>query len=168
MKKLIGSLAILLAFSTACTEKEVITPYVAMGGSYLNTPDPSGGFWMVSLPDGSVMPSPKRYIVDGDDALFGEVDETRSTLEMSNLVFDPLFLGFRSDVVVKLVDLDGDQLIAIGEVISFQDLSNKSYFHFDGGTGKWEGAEGWMNATGQFDLNGVNTLTALGEVTDPK
>lgn len=168
MKKLIFLSIILMGFFFTACEKEVITPYVAISGTFTNTPNPELGFWNIELPDGTIFPSPKQYIVDGTSALFGDVDETKSVLDMSNVAFNPVFGGFTGDVNIKLVDKDGDELKVVGTVTSYADFSNYAYFHFDGGTGKWKGAEGWMNSVGQFDENLVNTLTAEGEVTEPK
>lgn len=168
MKKLMFLSVILVAFFFTACEKEVITPYVAITGTFTNTPNPEAGFWNIDLPDGTVFPSPKQYIVDGTSALLGEVDETQSVLDMTNVAFNPIFGGFTSDVSIKLVDSDGDELKLVGTVTSYADFSNFAYFHFNGGTGKWKDAKGWMNSEGQFDQNMVNHLTAEGEVTEPK
>lgn len=168
MKKVIFLSVILMALFFSACEKEVITPYVAISGSFTNTPNPAAGFYEILLPDGTLFPSPKQYIVDGTSALFGNVDETKSVLDMSNVAFNPVFGGFTGDVNIKMVDEDGDELKLVGTVTSYADLSNFAYFHFNGGTGKWEDAKGWMNSEGQFDENLVNTLTAEGEVTEPK
>lgn len=161
-------LMLVVAVSFVACEKEEIQPLVSISGSFVNTPDPAAGFWEIPLPDGSVMPVPKRYKVSGQCTFVGTVDETKSYLEPSNIVFNPLY-GFDGDVKVVLFDADGDQLVHVGEYYSFQDFSNKSYLHYDGGTGKFEGAEGWFITTGQVDpVTGVNTLTGAGEITEPK
>ena len=153
-------------FFSAC-KKDEIQPLVPITGTFVNTPDPAGGFWEVTLPDGSVMPIPKKYKVSGQCTFVGTVDETKSFLETSDIVFNPLY-GFDGNLKITLYDADGDQLIHVGEYYSFQDLSNKSYLHYDGGTGKFEGAEGWLITTGQVDpVTGINTLTAAGEITKP-
>ncbi len=155
-------------FITSC-EKEVITPYVAISGNFTNTPDPSAGFWEVPIPDGSIFMSPKKYVVDGTSALFGEVDESQSIMELPIPAFEPKISGFTGSVTITLVDKDGDKLIFEGEYFMFADFSNKTYLRINGGTGKWEDAQGWFNSVGQVDLvTGVNTLNGNGEVTDPK
>ena len=68
---------------------------------------------------------------------------------------------------VSFMDLQWDQLTLQGTVYTAADFSNKGYFHFTGGTGIFKNAEGWMNSIGQFDQNGVNTLSAAGEITEP-
>lgn len=159
-------LAISISF-IACNKDE-IKPLVPITGAFTNTPDPAGGFWDVALPDGSTTPIPKKYKVSGQCTFVGTVDETRSYLETSDIVFNPLY-GFAGNLKVVLFDANGDQLIHVGEYYGFQDLSNKSYLHYDGGTGKFEGAEGWLIATGQIDpATGVNVLAAAGEITEPK
>lgn len=169
MKKLIFLAAIVMAFAFTACEKEVITPYVAITGNFINTPDPSAGFVEIPMPDGSVFTSPKQYKVSGTSALFGTIDEAKSTLVGSNMAFDPIFGGFKGNVTIKLVDREGDELVYVGEFYNFQDFSNKSYLHVDSGTGRWAKAEGWMNATGQFNPEtGVNTITGTGEITEPK
>lgn len=169
MKKLIFFSLLTIAFVFASCEKEVITPYVALTGSFTNTPDPSAGFWEVLIPDGSTFMSPKKYVVDGTSALFGEVDETLSIMELPLPVFEPKIGGFTGGCTITTVDEDGDKLIYVGEYYMFADFSNKTYLRIDGGTGKWKDAQGWFNTIGQVDpLTGVNTLSGTGEVTKPK
>lgn len=170
MKKLLFLLVMFAgALALFSCEKEVITPYVALTGTFTNTPDPSAGFWAVPIPDGSTFMSPKKYIVDGTSPLFGEVDETKSSLEMPSPVFEPKIGGFTGTCTITTVDKDGDQLIYVGEYYMFADFSNKTYLRIDGGTGKWKDAQGWFNTTGQVNpANGVNTLSGTGEVTQPK
>ncbi|HRD81491.1 MAG TPA: hypothetical protein PLL53_12085 [Saprospiraceae bacterium] len=170
MKKLLFlSLLIAGAFAFYSCEKEVITPYVALTGTFTNTPDPSAGFWAVPIPDGSTFMSPKKYIVDGTSPLFGDVDETKSFLEMPSPVFEPKIGGFTGTCTITTVDKDGDKLIYVGEYYMFADFSNKTYLRIDGGTGKWKDAQGWFNTTGQVNpATGVNTLSGTGEVTQPK
>ena len=169
MKKLIFLSVLLTALFVMSCEKEVIKPFVAFSGSFTNTPDPSAGFWEIAIPDGSTFMYPKKYVVDGTSALFGNVDEATSVLESSNIAFNLKYGGFSGDLKITLVDTDGDELVLKGEFLSFQDFSNNAYLHVDSGTGKWEKAEGWMNSAGQVNPDtGVNTLTGEGEITEPK
>ncbi|MBK9017736.1 MAG: hypothetical protein IPM82_28870 [Saprospiraceae bacterium] len=169
MKKLIFLSVLLMAFFITSCEKEVITPYVAISGNFTNTPDLSAGFWEVPIPDGSIFMSPKKYVVDGTSALFGELDESKSIMELPSPVFEPKIGGFTGGVTITLVDKDADKLIFEGEYFMFADFSNKTYLRIDGGTGKWKDAQGWFNSVGQVDpATGVNTLSGSGEVTDPK
>ncbi len=119
MKKLIFLSVILMAFVLASCEKEVITPFVTFTGTFTNTPNVSGGFWDVLIPDGSTIMYPKKYVVDGTSPLFGNVDETKSVLETSNIAFDPKFVGFTGDLKITLVDKDGDELVMKGEFFGF-------------------------------------------------
>lgn len=162
-------LALMLSFTWSCKDKEVLVPFVPMTGNFTNTPNPNAGFWEIQMPDGTLFPSPKQYVVDGLSTLFGDVDETHSKLDMSNVEFNLLFGGFYADVHIVMMDPDGDELLFTGEVYSYQDFSNNGFFHVSGGTGKWENAEGWINSVGQINpLTGINTLTASGEVSKPK
>jgi hypothetical protein len=169
MKKLIVLSVILMAyFFTAC-EKEVITPYVSISGNFTQTPDPASGFWEITIPDGTVVMFAKKWVLDGTSPLFGNVDESKSYMALNNPVFDMKFGGFFGELTLSMFDEDGDELKFEGDAYVFQDFSNNTYFHFTGGTGKWEKAEGWMNSTGQINpATGVNTVVANGEVTEPK
>lgn len=158
--------AIALLFS-AC-DKEDIRPWVEITGSFVNTPNPAGGFNQVAMPDGSAATFPKLYIVDGSCNLQGDIVEAQSTLESFNPAFDPRY-GFTGTVKITSTGANGDKLYFEGDFFMFQDFSNKSFLRIVGGTGKFEDAQGWFNTTGQFNPeNGVNTLTGVGQVTEPK
>lgn len=170
MKKLIFPLLLLaVAFAFNSCEKDVVRPLVAINGNFTNTPVPEAGFFEFLMQDGSTFLFPQKYAVDGSCNLYGDVDETKSTLEFSNVSLDPVFMGFKGNCKIITVDSDGDELIHVGEFFTFMDFSNKSYLHFEGGTSKWKDADGWFNTTGQLDpVTGVNTLSGAGEVTEPK
>ncbi len=159
-----GAMAVLFP---SCN-KDDIRPMVSITGSFTNTPDLMGGFNQVSMPDGSVMTFPKKYIADGTCNLMGDIVESQSFLESYNPSFNPRF-GFEGTVKITLTGEGGDKLYFEGDFFMFQDFSNKSFLRITGGTGKFEEAQGWFNATGQFNPeNGVNTLTGVGEVTEPE
>jgi len=159
-----GAIALLCS---AC-DKDDIRPMVEITGSFSNTPNPLGGFNQVPMPDGSAMTFPKQYIVDGTCNLLGDIMEGQSVLEALNPAFEPRY-GFKGEVKITLTGANGDKLFFEGEFLMFQDMSNKSFLHIVGGTGKFEDAQGWFNATGQMNPEtGVNTITGAGEVTEPE
>ncbi len=144
-------------------DEEQIKPLVPISGNMVNTPDPSGGFDQIQMPDGSIVTLPKKFKVAGTCGYLGAIDESKSFLEVTHS-FKGLFIG---EAKITLTGEKGDQLILQGTVYTAADFSNKGYFHFIGGTGIFKNAEGWMNSIGQFDQNGINTLSAAGEITEP-
>lgn len=144
-------------------DEEQIKPLVPISGNFVNTPDPSGGFDQILMPDGTTVSFPKKFRVSGTCGYMGALDESKSFLEIAHS-FKGLFVG---EVKITLTGEKGDQLRLVGTVYTAADLSNKGYFHFTGGTGIFKNAEGWMNSIGQFDQNGINTLSAAGEITEP-
>lgn len=173
MKNLIKFLAIvaflgaMALFFSACDKDNDIRPMTDITGEFTNAPNPAAGFNAVTMPDGSVAPFPKQYVVDGFCSIMGAIDEKQSVLVSINPVFDPRF-GFQGNVNITLVDSQGDKLFFNGDFIMFQDLSNNSFLHIDGGTGRFEDAQGWFNATGQFNPEtGVNTISGAGRMTMP-
>lgn len=186
---LAGALAI--AFS-ACDKDNDIRPMTSIRGDFVNTPDVAAGFWHMPLPpnlikeefyilgnyhyEGKALPPvtsrefmmfPKQYIMSGQFTHFGEIDAQVSTMETSGITLDPRF-GLKGNVRITLTSSKGEHLNLLGEFFSFKDNSSKAYLHFSGGTGRFEYAEGWMNAYGQADpMTGVQTMIAAGEITEP-
>jgi hypothetical protein len=161
------TLIALLSFS-ACKDSDTddeIQPLVPIAGTFTNTPDPAAGFWEVPLPDGSVFYGAKKYIVNGTCDYLGDIDETQSFITTTNVVFNGIF-SLNADIT--LANAQGDKLFLSGTVYSYADFSNNGYFHITGGAGRFADADGWMNSTGQFDMNGVNNLTSSGEVSEPR
>ena len=176
---------------TAC-EREEARPMVNITGDFTATPDVDCGYWMVALPTILVMekpdeveiaiwkekeagtshncaPFPKEFKLNGTCTFFDQVDPARSVVRYSNLVFDEEEGCFKGDINITLSDLQGNHLYMAGTVMNMPDLSNKAFLQFEGGTGKFVNAEGWMTAFGMVNpKTGVNVFTASGNVTAPK
>ncbi len=183
----VAAVTAFLAYAVSGCEREEARPVVAIAGDFINTPDATCGFVRVGLPADlprapkeewpgkSINNSqpcallPQAYAVNGSCTFFDRIDPARSTMRYTNLVFDPETNGIKGDVHITLSDAQGNQLYLAGNTVRFPDYTNKSFMHFEGGTGIFVNSEGWMTLIGKVNsTTHVNVLTAFGEVTAPK
>lgn len=159
-------IAIALAgFLSACTKDDSIHwQNVEVTGNYINTPDPAGGFFTLTLPNGTQMPAPKKYKVSGTDNVIGLIDDTKSNLTVESVTLNPRTSAF--DLVYHIVfyDLAGDEIHFEGTAQSYLDFTGIGWVHYTKGTGKFDGITGWENFTLVTDpATGVHTIKATGE-----
>lgn len=162
---LLSTAVILTALSCKkddCTEWQTVD----VTGNYTNTPDPTGGFHNVALPDGSTVPVPKKYKVGGSDNVLGAVDAAKSILEVQTVVFNLKNGAFDMSIHITLYASTGDQIHLEGTAQVYADNTGLSWFHYADGTGKFDGISGWLNSsTTTNPTTGVNTVVGTGEVT---
>ncbi|HAD14238.1 MAG TPA: hypothetical protein DCF33_17570 [Saprospirales bacterium] len=158
------SIAIVL-FTAGC-KKEDEWQTVSITGNYTNTPDPAGGFFTLTLPDGTTFQSPKKYFVSGSDNVVGTIDAAKSTLTVESITPSTRFLGFDLVYHIVIYNSDGDQVHFNGTAQSYADFTGIGWVHYTDGTGKFEGISGWEDFTLTTNpLTGVHTIVATGEAT---
>ena len=138
-------------------------------GNYTNTPDPSAGFHQITLPNGFVVPVPKKYTVGGSDNVIGTIDATKSTLTVSAVALNPKTGAFDLTMHIALYATNGDQIHLDGTGQAYTDNTGLSWQHYSSGTGKFAGITGWLNTSIVTDpTTGVHTVTGTGEATYKK
>ncbi len=169
MKKLL-LLLIMLGFAViACKEDDSVRPFVNITANLTNSPDYTAGVWQVPLPQGEVMEVPKAYKTSGNCDYMEGIDPEHSYFSVSDVVWDPLILACRGVASITLQSIKGDKLYLEGEYFIYPTYYNEAFFHFNGGTGKFDGSEGWMKSTGQCNIaSGHNFLDAAGKICAPK
>lgn len=151
------SVFFLLTFFS-CTKEEWQT--VNITGGYTNTPDVSAGFYDVTLPNSTIFKVPKKYKVGGSDNLVGEIDESKSFLDVKTVVINPLTGAFDLTYVITIYDKSGNKVDYNGSGQSYANGTGLSWQHFTGGSGKYEGITGWSNTTITTNpATGVHTVT---------
>jgi hypothetical protein len=164
---LLISMATLL-FTIGC-KKDDEWQTVSINGNYTNTPDPTGGFFTLTLPDGTLFQSPKKYKVGGSDNVIGTIDANRSTLTVESVTPSTKFLGFDLVYHIIMYDSAGDEVHFDGIAQSYADLTGKGWVTYSDGTGKFEGISGWESITMSTNpATGVHTIVATGEATYKK
>lgn len=168
MKQAIFLLAILSISIFSCKD-EIEWQTVAVTGNYTNTPDPEGGFFTLTLPDGTQFQAPKKYKVDGSDNVVGTIDATKSTLTVESIALNTKTGAFDLVIHIELYDSEGDQVHFAGTAQSYADFTGLTWVHYTDGTGKFEDISGWLNATMVTNpTSGVHTITATGEAVYKK
>jgi hypothetical protein len=171
MRLLILISTAVLFFTFSACEKDDCTVWqtVTVTGTYTNTPDLTGGFHSVTLPDGSMVSLPKKYAVGGSDNVIGTVDASKSTLEVTSVSLNPKTGSFDSAIHITLIGSAGDQIHLKGSSQVYADNTGVSWFHYSEGTSKFADITGWLNATSVFNPGtGVNNVSATGEATYKK
>ena len=164
---LLISTALLISLFGCHKEDEWQT--VSITGNYVNTPDPTGGFFTLTLPDGATFQSPKKYKVSGSDNIVGTIDETKSTLTVESVTPSSRFLGFDLVYHIVMYDAAGNQVHFEGTAQSYADFTGIGWVTYTDGTGKFEGISGWENITMTMNpMTGVHTISATGEATYKK
>ena len=153
--------ALVLVTILSCS-KEDEWKTVSMTGSYTNTPDVSGGFHSISLPVGGTIQVPKKYKVGGSDNIVGNIDETKSTLEVKTVSINSLTGAFDLTFTIAIFDKNGDKVDYKGTGQSYTNGTGLSWQHFTEGTGKYDGISGWLNTSLVTNpTTGVHTITVL-------
>ncbi|MBL0100430.1 MAG: hypothetical protein IPP49_10640 [Saprospiraceae bacterium] len=162
-------LAVILFTLFSCS-KEDEWQTVNITGGYTNTPDVSAGFYDVALPGGTIFKAPKKYKVGGSDNLVGEIDKSKSFLDVKSVVINPLTGSFDLIYTISIFDKTGNKVDYSGNAQSYNNGTGLSWQHFTGGTGKYAGISGWLNTSITTNpTTGVHTITVLeGQATYKK
>ena len=154
----------------SCQKDDEVRPFVNISGVWENAPDYTAGVWQVPYPDGNI-DVPKSYKVYGScDYMEDGIDPEHSFFNTSDVVWDPLVFAFRGKATMTLSTPHGDKLYMDGEFLFYHTTYyNEAYFNFGGGTGKFDGSEGWMKSSGQHDpATGHIFYDAAGKISEPK
>jgi hypothetical protein len=155
---------LLVLLLTGCTKDELQT--VQLTGNYINTPDLTAGFYIVTLPDDTKVQVPKKYFVSGEDKVLGAIDAARSILEVKNVTYKTFAFQFELTFDVTLYNAKGEFINWTGTAVSYPDNTGNSWQYVKGGSDKFKGVSGWSNTTlATNPVNGVHTLAVIqGEV----
>lgn len=143
----------------SCSKEDWQT--VDITGGYTNTPDLSGGFLTVALPSGETMLVPKKYIVGGADNLVGEIDTSKSVLNVSSVLINPLTNAFDITFTISYFNKSGESVNYKGTAQNYDNGTGLSWQQLTGGTGKFEGITGWLNTSVAANPTGVLTIKVI-------
>lgn len=155
---------LLFLLLTGCTKDELQT--VQLTGNYINTPDPSAGFYTVALPNDTKVQVPKKYFVSGEDKVLGAIDASRSVLDVKNVVYKEFAFQFELTFDVTVYNAKGEFIKWTGTAVSYPNNTGNSWQYVKGGSEKFKGVSGWCNTSlATNPVNGVHTLAVIqGEV----
>lgn len=127
------SIAIMLT-AVSC-KKEDCTEWqtVDVTGNYINTPDPAGGFNQVTLPDGAVLQTPKKYKVSGSDNVIGTLNATQSVLEVTSIGLNFKTGAFDLVLHIVLYNTSGETIVMDGTAQFYADNTGLSWMHYTSG-----------------------------------
>ena len=169
MKKIIFFVSLLIIVSIGCENDEIIIQPVPFSINVMATANPEGGMLECQMPEGDPVPLPKVSFTSGTATFLGTLDATKSTQEILNCNFNMSTMALEGDIKVILTGEDGDELHFTGQAQYFMTGVGTGYLEVTNGTGKFEGAYGWIRTNGTTDpITGIATTTGEGMISPPR
>ncbi len=139
-------------------KNEVVKIWV--DGIYTYKPYDSLGHFNVTHPLGPVFKVSKIYRVSGSDNVVGEIDESKSFLDVTSTAIRIDLGGIDLTYLITIYDKSGNKVVMRGEGIIY--FHNEGWLrqNYVGGIGKFDGITGWSSTfivTNQD--TGIHTVT---------